>query len=118
MKRFLFLLGLTVSLTAAAQTAGNYSRAESAWIHFLNPTTVVDEEQSVTGKVMLADGQKTNGNAFFGAIADDIQHQLGRYPAQKLGTVDVVFFDTPSGSARSSRSGRGSRGSRGSRGKG
>ena len=101
-----------MSLSAVAQPAGRYGRAESAWIHFLDPVTVVDACQTFSGTVSLADGQKNSGSQLYVAIADDIQRQLSRFPSQTVGAVDVIFYDTPSGSTRSSRSGRGGRGSR------
>ena len=116
MKRFLFLFGLVASLSVAAQTTGNYSRAESAWIHFLNPVTVLGEGQTVSGTVQIADGMNDSGKLFYGALADEIQRQLSRYPSRSAGTVDVIYYDTPSGSARNGRSGRSGRGTRSHRG--
>lgn len=106
MKRFLFLFVLTAALGVQAQTAVRYNRAELAWIHFLDPVADAGG-QSVSGTVMLADGQSNSGKQFFETIADDIQRQVGRFPAQRVGTVDIISYDTPSGSSRSSRSSRG-----------
>lgn len=111
MKRFLFLFSLMLALGAQAQS--RITRAETGWIHFLDPVTANQEAQKVSGTVML------NGKLVNGSVAEEIKQQLSRFPSQIASAIDITFFDTPSGGAskgrgRGGRSGRSTRSSRGS----
>lgn len=117
MKRFLFLFALMSTLTVQAQSPVVKGCAEPAWIHFLDPVAAMGEGQKVTGTVMLSDGLKGSASQLNVTIADEIQRQLGRFPSLSVNTVDIIFYDTPSGNGRSRSNGRSGRGSRsGSRG--
>ena len=107
MKRFLFLFALMCTLTVQAQSPVVKGCAEPAWIHFLDPVAAMGEGQKVTGTVMLPDGLKGSASQLNAIIADEIQRQLGRFPSLSVSTVDIIFYDTPSGnSRRNTRSGR------------
>ena len=119
MKRLVFLFAMMVTMGVHGQTTTGYGRAESAWIHFLDPVTAMGVGQRVSGTVMLASEAMASvaKSELNDAIADEIKRQLGKYQAMTVSTIDITYYDTPSGSSRSSsRGGRSSRGSRGSRG--
>ena len=107
MKRFLSLFALKCRLAVQAQSPVVKGCAELAWIHFLDPVAAMGEGQKVTGTVMLSDGLKGSASQLNAIIADEIQRQLGRFPSLSVSTVDIIFYDTPSGNSRSNtRSGR------------
>ncbi len=85
-----------------------YTRAETAWIHFLDPVPNEQGPTVVNGTIYLTEGQKAGGPQIQALVADDLQRQLAGYPSQPVTAVDVIFYDTPGGQKSSrgnSRSG-------------
>lgn len=108
MKRYLFLFALMAALGVKAQSTLVYGHAEPAWIHFLDPVTAMGEGQKVSGTVMLSDVLKGRASQLNSTVADEIQRQIGLFPSLAVGSIDVIFYDTPSGSTRSRGNSRGS----------